>query len=128
MPELPANPAPSIRVDLVSTAVNFLSDPAVAASPLSRRLAFLEQKGLTAGEIELALARAQGQGQPAVAEAAKGKETMMQVQSRPFNWRGLVIGGGAAVATALLIHQNLDMLKVSLREWHCHCSSILLSL
>lgn len=47
----------SIRPDLVSTAVNFLKDPQVKAAPLSKRLAFLESKGLTAEEIDLVLVK-----------------------------------------------------------------------
>ncbi len=105
MPELPSNPPPSVRFELLNTAVNFLSDPAVAASPLSRRLAFLEQKGLTPQEIELALARTQ-RPRELISE-----QTQIQAE-KPFNWRGLAIGSGAVLATALLIHQNLDVFKV----------------
>ena len=48
----------NIRADLLATAVRFLEDPQVQSAPLSRRLAFLEGKGLTRAEIDLALARA----------------------------------------------------------------------
>ena len=55
--EAPVLPSPlkSIRTDLVTTAVNFLNDPQVKSAPLSKRLAFLEGKGLTQEEIDLAI-------------------------------------------------------------------------
>jgi len=46
------------REDLVSSAVTFLSDPSVSASPIDKRIAFLQSKNLTQEEIDLALARA----------------------------------------------------------------------
>jgi len=46
-----------IREDLVSSALTFLSDPKVHASPLAKRLAFLESKGLTQEEITEVLNR-----------------------------------------------------------------------
>lgn len=49
-----------IRHDLIETAVKFLKDPQVQSASLSKRLAFLEKKGLTAEEIELALLKASG--------------------------------------------------------------------
>ncbi|KAL9117101.1 MAG: hypothetical protein Q9187_006366 [Circinaria calcarea] len=47
-----------VREDLISSAVSFLQDPSVAASPLEKRKAFLKSKNLTQEEIDLALARA----------------------------------------------------------------------
>ncbi|KAA6415968.1 MAG: Peroxisome membrane anchor N-terminal [Lasallia pustulata] len=46
-----------VREDLISSAVNFLQDPSVAASPLDKRIAFLQSKNLTQEEVDLALAR-----------------------------------------------------------------------
>ena len=46
-----------IREDLVSSALTFLSDSKVQASPLAKRLAFLESKGLTQEEITEVLNR-----------------------------------------------------------------------
>ncbi|SCZ94760.1 BZ3500_MvSof-1268-A1-R1_Chr12-1g03640 [Microbotryum saponariae] len=48
------------RTALISSAVNFLRDPTTASSPLAQRIAFLESKGLTSQEIEMALAQANG--------------------------------------------------------------------
>ena len=49
----------TLRTELIETAVKFLTDPQVTKSSLSRRLAFLESKGLTAAEIEVAVKRAE---------------------------------------------------------------------
>ncbi|KAJ3177840.1 peroxisomal membrane protein pex14 [Gaertneriomyces sp. JEL0708] len=45
------------REDVIQSAVRFLKDPKVQESPLTKRIAFLETKGLTNEEIELALQR-----------------------------------------------------------------------
>ena len=47
----------AIREDLVSSAQTFLSNAKVQASPLAKRLAFLESKGLTQEEITEVLNR-----------------------------------------------------------------------
>ncbi|KAI9870391.1 MAG: peroxisomal membrane protein pex14 [Pleopsidium flavum] len=47
-----------VREDLVSSAITFLQDPSVAASPIEKRVAFLQSKNLTQDEIDTALARA----------------------------------------------------------------------
>lgn len=46
------------REELVSSAVTFLRDPSVAASPVEKRIEFLKSKNLTQEEIEASLARA----------------------------------------------------------------------
>ncbi|KAI8838188.1 peroxisomal membrane anchor protein conserved region-domain-containing protein [Chytriomyces cf. hyalinus JEL632] len=45
----------TIRADSVALALKFLADPQVSAAPVSKRVAFLESKGLTAAEIDAAL-------------------------------------------------------------------------
>ncbi|XP_062618703.1 peroxisomal membrane protein PEX14-like [Saccostrea cucullata] len=45
------------REDMISTAVKFLQNPKVRKSPLQQRKAFLERKGLTKEEIEMAVKR-----------------------------------------------------------------------
>lgn len=49
-----------VREDILASAVKFLQDPKVQTSPLGKKVAFLESKGLTSQEIEEALARAGG--------------------------------------------------------------------
>ncbi|KAG8773586.1 peroxisomal membrane protein pex14 [Ceratobasidium sp. 428] len=46
----------SDRQELVRNAVTFLSDPKIQSAPLTKRLSFLESKGLTNTEIEEAIA------------------------------------------------------------------------
>lgn len=46
-------PAP-LRPDMVANAVRFLSNPQVQATPIARRIAFLEQKGMHESEHVLA--------------------------------------------------------------------------
>lgn len=46
------------REELVSSAVTFLRDPSVAASPVEKRIEFLKSKNLTQEEIDASLARA----------------------------------------------------------------------
>jgi hypothetical protein len=52
-----------MRDDVVSDAVRFLADPAVAASPRHRQEEFLKGKGLDDDEIRAAFGKA-GQGSP----------------------------------------------------------------
>ncbi|XP_060075113.1 peroxisomal membrane protein PEX14-like [Ylistrum balloti] len=51
-------PAEGVREELISTAVKFLQNPKVKQSPLSQKKAFLQRKGLTKEEIDLAVQRA----------------------------------------------------------------------
>ncbi|XP_033763841.1 peroxisomal membrane protein PEX14-like isoform X2 [Pecten maximus] len=55
-------PAEGPREELITTAVKFLQNPKVKQSPLSQKKAFLQRKGLTKEEIDLAVQRA-GVGQ-----------------------------------------------------------------
>ncbi|KAK3995832.1 peroxisomal membrane protein PER10 [Cladorrhinum sp. PSN332] len=63
----------AIREDIVASAANFLQDPAVASTPIDKKIAFLQAKNLTPEEVNSALARvgqspapAQGYGPQAV--------------------------------------------------------------
>ncbi|KAK4199737.1 peroxisomal membrane anchor protein conserved region-domain-containing protein [Triangularia verruculosa] len=47
----------AIREDLVASAATFLQDPSVAASPIEKKIAFLQAKNLTQEEVNAALAR-----------------------------------------------------------------------
>lgn len=50
----------SDRKELVRNAVEFLSDPKIQAAPLTKRISFLESKGLTTAEIEDAISQSAG--------------------------------------------------------------------
>ncbi|CAD6886204.1 unnamed protein product [Tilletia laevis] len=56
----PASSSTSLRPDLVSSAISFLSDPKVQASSLSQRVSFLEAKGLSPLEIDEAMRQVGG--------------------------------------------------------------------
>ncbi|KNF03886.1 hypothetical protein PSTG_02973 [Puccinia striiformis f. sp. tritici PST-78] len=85
------------RDPLISSAVGFLQDPAVASSPLAKRIAFLESKGLTPSEIEEALRRASHLSTSQNAFAA-GYRGPYQADRDATDWRDwfvmTVIGGG----------------------------------
>ncbi|KAF9151348.1 hypothetical protein BG015_006802 [Linnemannia schmuckeri] len=56
----PATAAAPVAVNMVQQAVSFLSSPSVQSAEESKKTAFLEKKGLTLKEIELARARVAG--------------------------------------------------------------------
>ncbi|KAI8144327.1 peroxisomal membrane anchor protein conserved region-domain-containing protein [Fennellomyces sp. T-0311] len=49
-----------MREDLIQSAVSFLTDPKVQSAALTKKVSFLESKGMTAEEIEEAMSRANG--------------------------------------------------------------------
>ena len=48
-----------LRQDMVASAVSFLTDPSVHETPLTKKIQFLEAKGMSSGEIQQALAQSQ---------------------------------------------------------------------
>ena len=73
----------AIREDLVSSAVTFLSDPKVQSSPLAKRLAFLESKGLTQEEITEVLNRLNNPSSAAQTNASTGSSGVSQGTAPP---------------------------------------------
>ncbi|CAG8494342.1 1751_t:CDS:2 [Acaulospora morrowiae] len=92
----------SIRQELVKSAVDFLNDPKVQSSPLQKRVAFLERKGLTSNEIEEAIKQAKGGGgelpTAAVPSQVQTLPVSAQVALAPpppvprLDWRDFFIG------------------------------------
>ncbi|KAK8023055.1 hypothetical protein PG991_006936 [Apiospora marii] len=74
-----------IREELVTSAVNFLQDPNVAASPVENKLSFLRSKNLTQEEIDASLARVgiAPPGQP-VAAPSQAVAGHVQQQQQPY--------------------------------------------
>ncbi|GJP90520.1 hypothetical protein CBS63078_3398 [Aspergillus niger] len=75
-----------VREELISSAVTFLQDPSVAASPIEKRVAFLQSKNLTKEEIDVALARAgedPSTAAAAVAASSGYQSAPQQVVYRP---------------------------------------------
>ncbi|KAK4053582.1 peroxisomal membrane protein pex14 [Microbotryomycetes sp. JL221] len=87
-----ATTAPGVdRQQLITNAVTFLRDPSAQASPLAQRVSFLESKGLTPQEIELALQQAHHGQQTynGAAMVSRPGSGMMAMQTREFerDWR-----------------------------------------
>ncbi|KAI8140893.1 peroxisomal membrane anchor protein conserved region-domain-containing protein [Fennellomyces sp. T-0311] len=95
-----------MREDLIQSATSFLTDPKVQDAPLTKKVSFLESKGMTAEEIEEALARTNGKssGATAVAPAAAGPPVAYQggavvhapppIPQRPtYDWRDIFVAG-----------------------------------
>ncbi|RUS15381.1 peroxisomal membrane anchor protein conserved region-domain-containing protein [Endogone sp. FLAS-F59071] len=111
------------REELLASAVKFLQDPNVQSSPLAKKVAFLESKGLTADEIEVAMARASGKAlAPPAGVLPQGTlpqgayppgAVVLQgppVPPRPrYDWRDLfiaaVMAGGVGYGLWLLVKQ-----------------------
>ncbi|KAJ3160116.1 peroxisomal membrane protein pex14 [Geranomyces michiganensis] len=99
---------PGVREDIVASAVRFLSDPKVQESPLAKRVAFLESKGLSADEIEEAMSRTNG-GTAVAASAVSQVATPVQYapQQYPayapppppaaYTWKDYTLGAVGAV-------------------------------
>jgi hypothetical protein len=93
----------SMREDLINSALSFLSDPKVQDAPLTKKVSFLESKGMTSEEIEEALARANGKStgsaQTATATAGTMAHQPIMVQKPPpvpvrpsYDWKDVFIG------------------------------------
>ena len=81
-----------LRPDLVASGVSFLRHSKVQNEPLSRRLAFLEEKGLTSSEVSEALRLVENAGS---ANASERPSSLNRVSSV-----GAENGGGIAVTIA----------------------------
>ncbi|KAK1755710.1 peroxisomal membrane protein PER10 [Echria macrotheca] len=85
----------TIREDLVASAAKFLQDPSVAASPIEKRIAFLQAKNLTPEEINATLARVGTEAAPAQAYGASPQPLSQQPpyyaqyppQYPPYAWQ-----------------------------------------
>ncbi|KAF9175547.1 peroxisomal membrane protein pex14 [Mortierella sp. AD011] len=86
-----------MREDILASAVKFLQDSNVQASPLGKKVAFLESKGLTSQEIEEAMARANGTSTGAAATtttttaAAGTTPGTVQQMTIPYQGQGQVV-------------------------------------
>ena len=77
-PPLPADALDKpVRLDLIETAVKFLQDSQVKTAPLSKKLAFLESKGLTLDEINMAILKATDNG-PEIVEVNKQRSVVRE--------------------------------------------------
>ncbi|CCU75316.1 microbody (peroxisome) biogenesis protein peroxin 14 [Blumeria hordei DH14] len=68
----------TIRENIIASAVSFLQDPNVVASPIENRIAFLQSKNLTQEEIDEAMLRASGTGSPSNYQNATSQHQIVQ--------------------------------------------------
>ncbi|ORZ18476.1 peroxisomal membrane anchor protein conserved region-domain-containing protein [Absidia repens] len=105
-----------MREDLISSAINFLNDPKVQTAALTKKVSFLESKGMTAEEIEEAMARVSGKAPSSPSGStsstagshAYGQPSGVVLQTSPppiptrprYDWRDLfiaaVLAGGVS--------------------------------
>ncbi|KAJ7706100.1 peroxisomal membrane anchor protein conserved region-domain-containing protein, partial [Mycena rosella] len=78
------------RQDLVRNAVVFLNDPSSRASPLAQRIQFLEAKGLTPAEIDLAVRQA-AQGSSYAPAYVPNQYPLMPPPPYRWDWRDYFI-------------------------------------
>ncbi|KAJ6503473.1 hypothetical protein C8R47DRAFT_1316667 [Mycena vitilis] len=78
------------RQDLVRNAVVFLNDPKSQASPLTQRIQFLEAKGLTPAEIDLAIRQA-AQGSSYAPAYTQAPYPLMPPPPYRWDWRDYFI-------------------------------------
>ncbi|RGB33468.1 peroxisomal membrane anchor protein conserved region-domain-containing protein [Rhizophagus diaphanus] len=108
----------TIRQELVQSAINFLKDPQVQNSPLQKRVAFLESKGLTSDEIEEAMRLVKG-GSPSVAAPPSPSNQVVIAQPPPvsrMDWRdffiaAVLIGGIGYAIVEVAKRYILPLLK-----------------
>eukprot|EP00041_Stephanoeca_diplocostata_P020849 m.474699 g.474699 ORF g.474699 m.474699 type:complete len:372 (+) comp21679_c0_seq3:113-1228(+) len=98
-------PVEEIRQDMVDTAIKFLTNPKVVNSPISRKTAFLENKGLNAGEIQKAMEAVAGGGPATTAATTAQSSTAVVPQTAPASWKdyfiGTVVAASATYGVAL---------------------------
>eukprot|EP00039_Didymoeca_costata_P011091 m.152849 g.152849 ORF g.152849 m.152849 type:complete len:292 (+) comp15058_c0_seq2:31-906(+) len=95
----------TIRQNMVDTATNFLKNPQVVGSPMAKKIAFLEGKGLTSAEIDAAIKQAGVAATDSVATATVGG-AQLQVgppPRAPWGWKEYFIGATVAVGGAVLV-------------------------
>lgn len=108
----------------VASAVAFLREPAVASAPISKRVQFLEAKGLSANEIDEAL-RSVGDLQrfPSAALPPTSPRNYNQnyapYDARASDWRDwfimTIVGGGVAYVLTSLARVRLSFAHSSMR-------------
>ncbi len=108
----------TIRQELVQSAVNFLKDPQVQNSPLQKRVAFLESKGLSSDEIEEALRQVKSDSPsvvpPVLPPRTQGAGQVVIAQPPPvprMDWRDFFI---AAVFIGGIGYAIVAVAKVTL--------------
>ncbi len=106
-----------MREDLIVNAIQFLRDPKVKSSPLTKQVAFLESKGLTADEIREAFDRVKGESGNVASNTSIQTDTdvapalppkpgnIIPYQEPGLSWRDIFFGliGTAGVGYSLYV-------------------------
>jgi peroxin-14 len=77
------------RKEIIANAVRFLSDPKVQEAPLEKRISFLESKGLTRAEIDLALSQVTT---TAPTLPPKPPQTSQVILQQKTTWKEITLG------------------------------------
>ncbi len=76
--------SPAIRENMIETAIRFLKNPQVRSSPLAQKKVFLQKKGLTAQEIEIAVERSDTQQDVVAPVQTPTSQAMVPAQGYPM--------------------------------------------
>ncbi|KAI8888969.1 hypothetical protein K501DRAFT_172123 [Backusella circina FSU 941] len=87
-----------MREDLINSALSFLSDPKVQDAPLTKKVSFLESKGMTSEEIKEAMARSNGKSSASAQTTTAMSHQPMMIQQPPplparpsYDWKDFFI-------------------------------------
>jgi len=99
------------RQELIRNAVSFLTDPKTAPSPVAQKLQFLEAKGLTPSEIDLALRQSASTNASANQPYAPGYAQpygMLPPPQQRWDWRDYFI---TAVVSGTVVYGAVSLFK-----------------
>ncbi|KAJ3976981.1 peroxisomal membrane anchor protein conserved region-domain-containing protein [Lentinula raphanica] len=96
------------REELIRNAVAFLSDPKSQSSPLAQRIQFLEAKGLTPPEIDLAVRQASNQSAATPYHPGFPPAYGLPYPSQQWDWRDYFI---TAVVSGTVVYGAISLFK-----------------
>ena len=116
-----------MREDQIQNAISFLRDAKVKSSPLTKQVAFLESKGLTADEIREAFDRVKGEsGQTTITNISSDSgpsvpprpENVVPYQEPGLSFRDILFGlvGTAGVGYSIYMGLKVSTLNSDIVE------------
>lgn len=114
--------AAPIRAEMIDTAVRFLKNPKVMGAPISRKVAFLESKGLTSAEVAAALAQTEGGAstaatQPALPSPALAPAPTLPPPAPPRTFREILATGTLLAGGGFLLYSLFTKYVLPRIEW-----------
>ena len=100
-----------MRDDLIKSAVAFLRDPQVQQSPLTKRIAFLEGKGLTSDEIQHALSQTGVPNESASPSPSTSSKSAQPASFSLWQWTW------TALVTSAVTLSGYHLIQQALQEW-----------